>query len=484
MFLINNMKKSVYAILMVICLASAGHAGEPQFRIESYIPEKFSDFQWRIDGNISLEGYRREVTDYNNIIDETIDDVRTLDAQKIEFTSEVNYFYESLSRFLVCSLITRYNLENTNPYSRWYGSNDFDPGVFVTTDGGVYLFSDFFFSATGAGGWQYEHNQHDINPDTHFRRYTIDGTLALGWGRYHEGRFAASALNIINELNQDGIIIRGANYAEMYNLTEKVRYYRLQYRPDERLHKIAALQELIGFLVDRGILNNPGPYGYLLIQDVWDFFPNEARFFGWRLRAGFGLNYIHTSTQTTDEHISEDGIYTHKYQYSMEKSHQPYLTINGQYSNPLSLRWHLDVKSEYRYYLNAFSTRESMSVSYSPSGSRYYNAWTLDQDRFYKISILAVLRYFLDGRTSVYLTASYVLSSYHKTYDTGISYSYEREGILRAITTFEYRLSIPTTLQTSMNIYREDAYSEAQNGWHEFDLLQYYFSARLVHYVF
>ncbi len=480
----NNLVKCLFAILAVVCIDSLCHADEPKFRIESYIPEKFVDFQWRVDGNIRMEGDHREETQYNVHEYSSEVTVKTKDVQLIAFTSDVDYINESISRFVICSLITGYSLKHAKPHNVYVKSSGLDPGILVKFDAGTYIHNDYFLSAKGLVQWIYRHNLHDVNPDTHYRKYVLDGALMAGWGRFYEGRFAATALNIIKELDKDGMIVHNADYDELYNLTDKVRYYRLTYRPDERLHKIAALQEIIGLLINRGIIKDPGPYGYLLIQDVWDYFPNEHRYFGWRLRAGFGFNYLHTTEQTTDETTSPEGDYRHTYLYAKEKHHQPYLTIIAQYAKPLSSRWHLELVSEYRRYLNAFYNREHMQIPYYPSDRHYSENLYNTQEQFYSYSISVLLRYFFDLRTSMHLSTSYNIYSLHEIYVNHDTQSYERYGLFNVIATLEYRISIPTTLQINLDVSRHDRRNEYRYFQSEYDVSQYYLSIRFVHYVF
>jgi hypothetical protein len=484
MYLSGNLIKRLVVLSLCLCCVSAIWADEPKFRVDSYIPERFSDFQWRIDGILEMAGNREEFRTYEYEYDTTFIHSRTQDTQRFELKSDMNYLYESSNRFLICSLKASYGITNSNPPNSNSLNSGSKPGIYLNIDGGEYLFLDCFIAISGTTGWLYSHNLHDVNPDTHHRRYSVDGALMVGWGRSYEGRYAATALNIIDELRKDGIIIQSASYDEMHQLTQKIRAYRLEYRPDERLHKIAALQDIIGYLSDRCILTDPGPYGYLLIQDIWDYFPNEQRFFGWRFRAGLGFDYYHSSEQSTDEHISLDGHYVHKYYYIKNKKHYPYLVLNGQYSRPLSLRWHLDLGGEGRYYLKSFIEREEINITYSPESYSRYRHYHIERNKYNAISLYTTLRYFFDSRTSLHLNAHYNFGRYHEYHSLYDSHRYNRSCILDASASFEYRISIPTILRISLNGEREDRLMNDISHSYQFDTTRYYFSTRLVHYVF
>lgn len=476
--------KGLVLLSVCLCCVSVINADGPQFRVDSYIPERFSDFQWRLDGLIQMQGDRDETVYYNSETGDTSTRLMTRDAQRIELNSEANYLYETSSRFVICSLTASYGLTNSNPPNAHLLSRRSRPGIYLDIDGGKYLISDCFIGVSGTAGWLYSHNLHDVNPDTHHRQYSVDGALMVGWGRYYEGRYAATSLNIIDELQKDGIIIRGASFDELYKLTQMIRAYRLEYRPDERLHKIAALQDIIGYLSDRGILTDPGPYGYLLIQDIWDYFPSEQRFFGWRIRAGLGIDYYHTSEQSTDEHISSDGYYVHKYYYKKNKDHYPYLVLNGQYSRPLSLRWHLDLGGESRYFLKSFGEREEINVTYSPTSSFRYRHYYYERNKYYSIFMHTTLRYFYDSRTSMHLNISYDFTRYHEYGSINDSQRYFRWCILDASAYFEYRISIPTTLQIIFDGRRQDRHDDMISSEYQFDHTRYYLSMKIIHYVF
>ena len=122
-----------------------------------------------------------------------------------------------------------------------------------------------------------------------------------------------------------------------------------------------------------------------------------------------------------------------------------------------------------------------MDISYSPYYDYSYAHDYKKQNRYYTISLRAVLRYFLDGRTSLHLAGYYDFSRYQIVRIRNDSRIYIRLGLFKAVATFEYRISIPTTLQLNLHGGRENYYRET---YREYKSMKYYFSARIVHYVF
>jgi hypothetical protein len=128
----------------------------------------------------------------------------------------------------------------------------------------------------------------------------------------------------------------------MLDLTDMVYTFRTEYRVDARLHKIESLKAIIDYLESNGIAKAAGPYGYLLIQDVWDYFPNEHRRFGFRGSAGFGFRYNYRTNQSTNERESNGVVSYHRYSHSTRVSESPYVIVGINYFKPLGMRWQID----------------------------------------------------------------------------------------------------------------------------------------------
>jgi len=488
--------------MAIPCLTSFVQSQEPQFRVDSYIPEKFTDFQWTIDGYFYAKGIHQEVTllDTDEIpIDSTTE---TADEQEIQLTSDLSYRHETIPWYFRGSVKLAYILHNQSPSTQSHTRDGFVPGIFPSFEVGKYLFSDFYISAVGNAGWSYAHVLHDINPDTRIITYTLDGTIAPGWGRVYEGRYAATTLYILDELENNGLLLKNASEEDMLALTEIVLDYRLRHALDDRLHKIQALSKIMEFLENRGIIKPAGQYGYLLIQDVWNYFPKDSRLFGWRVKAGIGIKYGHSFKQITDEYETSSGYYKHSYEHKEEKDHYPYYEFLAEYHHPVDVRWQLDLMGSWRYYFNYFNDIETHHIKYAPNLENLFADNAVSRKAYYNLLFSGVLEYIIDSRSRLSLTPSYTITHFNSTIIRStfrnnsptsleiLRYDYLYR-IFRIQTDFEYRIAIPTSLTVSLlvsQVNREDinvTYGNYVYGhcWIE-DTFNYSLTVQMKHYLF
>jgi len=502
MSLSNFLSRCLSGALAFCCLASIVQSQEPQFRVDSYIPEKFTDFQWSIDGHFYAKGFHQEVAllDTDEIpIDST---TRTADEQEIQLTSDLSYRHETIPWYFLGSVKLAYVLHNQSPSTHSHTGDGFVPGIFPSFEVGKYLFSDFYISTVGSCGWSYAHVLHDINPDTRIITYTLDGAISPGWGRVYEGRYGATALYILDELENNGLLVKSASGEDMLALTEIVHDYRLRHALDDRLHKIQALSKIMEFLENRGIIKPAGQYGYLFIQDVWDYFPGDARLFGWRVKAGIGLQYGHSFKQITDEYETSGGYYSHSYEHEEEKDHNPYYELMAEYHYPIDVRWQFDIMGSWRYYFNHFNSNETHRIKYAPNLQDDFLNWAVSRKAYYSLLISGVLEYIIDSRSRLSFTPSYTITHFNSkivqsSFRNGSQSSIEMlwydylYRILQLQTNFEYRISIPTSLSVSLiisQVNREDI--NVNSGDYVYghcwldDTFSYSLTARIKHYLF
>ncbi|RKX28865.1 MAG: hypothetical protein DRP47_03255 [Candidatus Zixiibacteriota bacterium] len=289
-------------MLVVITSTALGASGN--FKTSDYIPEKFTDFQWKLNGSAKLSS-----SDDNSTTDEAdpapgvaydmTERVSDSDSKNASLGSSMYYRYETVQRFLKtgCSLSLRYgrsssqrSLSSSTPmkvekvetdYSYSSFNGEFSSGV----EAGQYIIRDFFVS-TGVDlhyGYgetpNYRNDTYDyyryLSGDYYRERETVgywerksdDRTIDIkfeitpGWGRLYEGRYASTALYMIEELRNEGLLNGNVSREHMLALCDIIYQYRLKHCVDMRLHRIEALNAVLSFLNDKGYTPEMGPYG-------------------------------------------------------------------------------------------------------------------------------------------------------------------------------------------------------------------------------
>lgn len=544
----------VMGCLCLVRPASECRAAEPGFTVDSYIPEYFRDFEWRIDGGMRLFGGGGTIGRDISFPDEgdRIDSY-TNDQQSLDLTSHTTYRYQTIPHFLKITLGAIAHYDHINALSSRHTD---DPGNFTdfiddsrndhsydlqispTFDGGVYIFSDFLLSATF--GFQYDnrgtlssksshhaervdvigtdstvHHIDDRSADNGDDRkaYSADIAVMPGWGRVYEGYFAATALYMIDELRREGRLNREPTPEEMRELCDLIYYYRLKHPVDTRLLKIDALQHIMDYFIDQNIVSDPGPYGYLLVQDVWDYFPRQSRLFGFQFRAGPGITF---TRYQSDRSLTEDRYLLHYRTYptgidtiSSSEYHavqsafnrveyrRTYLAATAEYHRPLDIRWQLDALVSARYYPDAYRISNSSSREYysdipnSGSTSDLYTVY----NAMYRIDATGVIWYILNSRTSSNLSIGYLRDHYnsalHRTYTwmsgtttvDPVRRDNEEIEFLSLRGTLVYRLAVPTTLTVlaEYDNQTQEIYQETTTDRHDHG---YEFSVMISHYLY
>ena len=477
--------------------ASADH--DSTFNVTSFIPERFTDFQWKLDGRIQAKGLRNEHVYPDSIGAIRTEHVTTEDEQLLDVTSNLAGYHETANRQYSWSLIARYDLHNASPHSRFGDLSSADPGIYPSISVRHYLVSNLHLSLAASGGWTYDHNLHDVNPDTYHRQYTINAQTGPGWGRLYDGRFAATAMYIIDELRGNGLILRSPTAVEMRDLCMLVYSGRLVHPVDKRLHKIEVLQTIMRFLEKHAIARQTGPYGYLLIQDVWDYFPNEARWFGNRVGFGWGIDYLYSTDQTTNEYTNSTGTRYHIYHHHESETHKPYFEPVVDLRAPIDLRWQFEVTAAWRYYLKSFLRENDLLIDYSPTTDLTENESSTNTEANHTFWITAGLIYLPDSRTSVRIMPRYTISHSHQDkamFHTreDLSWNAYRESqesemrLLEIHGLIEYRLALPTILRFDFWYLREDRticlhYGRFEDA-HEYNITNYYITTSIEYYLF
>jgi len=565
----------VVTVLCVVFFSQLLLADDIPFKISDYIPEKLVDFQWYFKGGLQLSG--NDATRRNDDADSMRryyeDRDNSWNRQDLNLSTSLRYRYETVQEFLTTdlSLYTRYD-RGTEDYNstefQSFGREEMIEGTGSTRsfsmnlrpsiDAGKYVYRDFFAAANGYVSFAYSEKPTDRDR-FHRRHYYFDGeyysvsksytttdrptdnrqwTIGLevlpGWGRVYDGVFASTALYMIEELQKNQLLKRVPTRDEMLELTELIYQYRQKHVIDSRIRRLEALTEILTYLRDVGVTDDLGPYGHLVIQDVWDYFPREnrrrmdgryfpvtisrgtsgSRSFGTRVRTGIGADYRYDNRQQTDlrntestytrYHKDSAGIvdtssgYTtwHSYYHGKNTSGNVYLTGLVEHHVPVSRKWQVDLSAQARYYIYADHDYSLFTAYYRDNRSSermITEDW--EYDDHYSLGFWASALYIVDSRTSLnvqalynYEQVEYEVTRRQLVYNsslTGGKHSYHSKywqfllsgGLI-------YRISIPTTLHINANYYRTSSEAVRDLVSNDYADDSYELSVSLSHYLF
>ncbi len=523
----------VSAPMIVCALFSATAASDTTtFKVNSYLPEKLVDFEWEVDGGVGLTGDHRD--DSSLEIEGPFSEVETgeynEDRQVGSLSSSVAYLRQSIQRHLLARLSLSISFDNRKYSSASWesvdgGTKDRDGGseefgYRVSLMPGIelreYFFGDVFgklrlnyrcayeetprnkaysnsFSAgVDSTGWTEERfSKWTGDTDSDSKSHYLDAEFTVGWGRTYDGRFAATALNIVGELREAGLLLREPRYDEMRLLTERIHQYRESFWIDSRLHRMEALETIVSFLLDSGIMSESVAVGQYLIQDVWDYFPDQDdRRFGLTASAGVGIDYRYSSRQEssnwdvyewtirdsagTIDTVQFSDYISHRSTYSKRVERLPYLVGVVEYARPLGLRWHLSAAAEVTW---SFSEQEEYII--------YARNETIDRDSEYHVAASVAAEYFHNARTSLLFRCTYWSTdqwrfSYHRVMSLPGSMPRGYYENLMFRSEIKYRISVPTTFRVISFIRFGHPSSWDTNE----DGMDYYLQATLEHHIF
>jgi len=491
----------VFVIVLAVLIFAPNiiQAQSNSFRIQDYIPEKFTDIQLRMNSDLSLSGIDGVDSSWPN----------NRNSQRGGLSGSLIYRYETIQKYITATLssdgylsrsnsdfqdFTEYSPESANE-EQWdrestYYNFSFKPSI----DAGYYILDDLFISSLSYFSFlssDYLKNDRDSyeirtmalpdgimykrirvgheKSDNDSEDYSADINILAGWGRVYEGQYASTAIYIIDELNNNGLLIKKPSSNQMLALTDIIYQARLGYYIDSRLHNIKSLENIMNYLIAEGIISDQGPKYSLVINDVWSYFPLFNRKFGYFFRAGAGVDYrkyywnlsrwgsIHT-LETTYHQDSTDVIDTldnsttiDGYQNEQKSnSSSPYFIVSFDYFNPIDHKWQLDVTSYAHYYIDAENDRTVATHS-----STTEEKW--DYSDAYLFHTSGNIRYILDSRTSTDMTINFGYGHYNWKKTTYRDYNGEvTEDVYRSTYSawefsagagFNYRISIPVALR-------------------------------------
>lgn len=512
--------------LLVLLLATTALADEAQFSVTSFKPTRLTDLRWSVDGNFTFatndddgygdltypEMYRSAINEYD------YSHHRFSASSSFARLSQDTDWFWNLGGSVRSQLYhtSSHTNEATYPFS---GSDRVEmierdytrtsASFSISGNTGRYLWRDLF----GMVQAQYSYGFDDYPTDNNKSVYSLrvkdfqgyiqetigidenkrsrrtlshDLTIGveLGYGRIYDARFATSAMQMIEQLRDHGLLVQRPNNKQLTELTELIYRRRLETHFDTRVQSIEAVSEVMDYLKAQSLLRESDWAPGAVLFDVWLYYPNEIRDFGWRLSVGVytELDYYKTkhayNTDNTNLTIryhpdttgAVDTLSYQNYTYSSaytEKNddEQNYLDVSLAYYRPLDLRWQFEAWGEYRYYLYDDIRRVQFE---------------LDRDELFKdqyaYELGTSLEFLADLRTSVLLQS--VLS--HNSVDRESVWYYQpsqglpyevRETGNSSVTSWQndfritYRVSLPTTLIATL----AHTYARTSEAIDEFD---------------
>ena len=457
---------SLLLSVFIVVLAIGTHADEPQFRVNSFIPEKFADMQLFVNGNFNLSGNNNNSdiiysTEGSHPDRQSKDDN---DRQSVSLSTQLKTRYETIPKYFHSGSSLRFKFNNSDRSSSRSYIKDFDYSNFEiidqdehnyeinfaqNIDAGLYTAKDFFMSLIGRANINYSEGtaeSYELDSNSYFNDtykfinighslynydnsvedYYIDAELLYGYGRVYNGVYAATAMYMIDELKKAGYIDKEPSYPQMIEMTDIIYQYRLKYYDDRRIHRIEALTAVGEYLQQQGLADDFGTGGQLIIQDVWDYFPRSLRYFGFKFRAGIGYNYVHRKRDGNSKNhyrsldlrqeIADpeiiDTIYYNDNEYSTDYFNEldtkwPFISVRAEYYRPLNRKWQLNLNYQLQYYLDSKSSDKDQSVQDYGQHQRHYNIENYNYDDHYGMNLHTEVRYFVDSRTSLSFTGSY-----------------------------------------------------------------------------
>jgi hypothetical protein len=549
--LVRRRLATVLALTALSFGAASTRTGEPdstKFRIQDYIPERFTDFQWRLRGWLRTnENENSNDVSYSDFVKPDLSAVRH-ESQSVSINASSNweYQYQTQQRSFDATLaLTTYNsrdnhetnhtlIDTLQTVSTESSESRYTDGSFnlpLKANYLTYLSGDAFLSA--GGSFNYSYGQFGSNQDyvTHeissvgsgdtlrtyhaegggeyrriSRRIDFEGEIRLGWGRVYSGQYAATAIMIVNELRDAGLMARAPNREDMLELTRLIHAFREGHGFDSREYRTRSLRAIVGNLYQKGIIPDQNTAVLLRVEDVLDYYPIAARRFGWAAQLGFGgrdIYYNNESDRVTRERITvhltdpenpanlDTTYYISEYDEdrygSSDFSSTDHVAINLSYHRPLNVRWQLDISAISTFYLNS-TVPSDYRVRYS--GFNYF--WSIDR-KF--VSANVGLQYFYDARTTLSMICTFTDSTRTDQYEEvssapaaggrGRVEEWDRhERALRFRLGCVYRLSPTTSLDMDWN-YARRVYSIENSPYvYEFTNRDISFTVQITHWLF
>ncbi|MCP4583911.1 MAG: hypothetical protein GY839_20050 [candidate division Zixibacteria bacterium] len=539
--------KRLYISIVIISLLSISGALQAQqsdFLIQDYVPEKFEDIQLRLNGSTTLQGGKDEYNNslYSYQVGSDVNYIRDDRRREAYLSGYFRYRYETVPKYLNALLNIRgnyYSHDNENSNNSQigstrssftqtktkYGYNSLTLRPYV--DAGIYITDNLLLSTLSSLEFRYtdyladdrdsyreyispgtpgyvERNIDDnkYRTDRDSKSYSFDINFLPGYGHVYEGKFASTAIYIIEELKGLNLLSRKPTDNEMSRLSELLYQAKSEHYFDTRLHDIETIETISEYLESKGIINASGSRTTLAINDVWKYFPTYDRQFGFKFRVGLGMMYEHETRNDntrntyydfdTEYHPDSadvvDTLLNSTSSYSVNDKEiivlkYPYATAMFDYYRPVNHKWQLNLSALLRYYFNASEVEEDSTHNIGNDSYTLYDR-EIEFDDAFKFNLSGSAIYILNSRTSGTLAGGFGYGHFKQTmtrnetvheFDTFIDWNYFAD------LSIAYRISIPVTLTISATYDSGREIESVMGAYEDYNSSGYYIRTYLTY---
>lgn len=121
--------------------------------------------------------------------------------------------------------------------------------------------------------------------------YTISIHPGIFRGRIYDGSYAAKAMELIDELQKNNLLIRELSEEEYKYLSKIVMQRKAIYHYDSRIKKMEAMDEIVSYLKSIDVIDENSHQAVLIIEDIYSYSLNyedaETRKFGFKIYTNF-----------------------------------------------------------------------------------------------------------------------------------------------------------------------------------------------------
>jgi len=330
------------------------------------------------------------------------------------------------------NLITKekYSYETVRPYlSAYLTYNEYLLDQFgVSLIGNYYKYTVHQNSLTNDQSWETYNNYlyRDREGETEFNHASESAmlTMRLFQGRIYDGRYAAKAMEIIDQLKKTGTLKNELTETEFDRFARIVMKHMASYHYDYRIKTIEALSEIYDYLTSIDALDSHSSSPFTIVQDVYLNNPLYAsRNFGTRFY--FNLAYQEDRWRHESVNLTRENQYRFYFNDRNKPVIESLLDENEKksVSDSESISWipSVEIGVDHNSILNWHVWYESgLALNYSSYPSKYvYNTERSGSDYDYahessersenqriQVMLGCRLNYQMNSRSYVYLSAS------------------------------------------------------------------------------
>jgi hypothetical protein len=488
------MQKTLVVITAILLTSGISHAADTtKFGVDSYVPEKFQDLEWRLNGDINFRGNNDD-----NRLSNSANERKAL-RRAGNFSSLLKYEWYAVQQYLSFNLNLNSNLDYSHQKgsstefsgSSWtaanFKSSQHNVGLYGAPriEIGRYFAREAFLAIVGEGEFsrtesRYHSDDHQERHDTsgfvsggsrHYESWKVDsrvhlaGGWTVGWGRVYNGEYAVTALEMIADLRRAGLLRREPTPTEYHQLCDSIYQFRRLHYFDRRDRQIEAVTALSGQLMSIGIID-VASLSVLLMSDVWQYYPRNDRPFGWRAYAG----------PIAIWDWQRRSVYPWNFWDHDDENSQGAWGFRGtvEYFRPISLRLQAEATADLFFVSDDWKIRHS---------DKHYTGYRVSGGG----------KYFFDSRTSALIHLAFLQNPspldglpnqrdrVYVPYGVRVGYGLESKAQEFALG-LSYRLAPPTTLSLSLQQYRTTTKPNFASA--KFTQSGYYFSLGVAHWLY